>query len=337
MGNQNQQPLDPSGPTRPVRPARIPASQPSPPQPPAAPTVRIPRQTVYDQYATPVGEPYRPRRKGCLRGSCGCLSLFILAGLFLVLAYFLFPAPTRILLMGIDAREQEANLGRTDTIILTQIDPLKPDVRMLSIPRDLWVTMPGIGENRINTAHFFAEAAVPGSGPQALMDTVEANFQVKPDYFMRIRFDGLSAIIDAMGGVKITIAEPMGGLPAGQHLLNGEQALAFSRERYSSDDFSRMQQGQIVLKAVAQRLVQPEVWPRYPAVLSTLEQFVDTDVPIWLWPRLGVAVMRGGLSGVDSRTITREMTVPFTTDGGAQVLGPNWDLIRPMVQEMFGN
>ena len=67
-----------------------------------------------------------------------------------------------------------------DTIILTTFNPWKPNVGMLSIPRDLWVNIPGVGENRINTAHFFAEANDPGSGPSATMDTIEAEFWLSP-------------------------------------------------------------------------------------------------------------------------------------------------------------
>ena len=71
---------------------------------------------------------------------------------------------TNILLLGLDRAEAGSDAARTDTIILTTFVPHRLYLGMLSIPRDLWVTIPGVGENRINTAHFYAEAARPGRG-----------------------------------------------------------------------------------------------------------------------------------------------------------------------------
>jgi len=64
-------------------------------------------------------------------------------------------------------------------------------------------------------------------------------------------------------------------------------------------------------------------------------QSVDTNIPAYLWPRLGLAVLRAGPDGIDNRTITREMVNPWTTDLGANVLLPNWDAINPVLMEMF--
>jgi LCP family protein required for cell wall assembly len=261
----------------------------------------------------------------------------LLALLVVVLAaYFVYPTRTRLLLLGIDAREDNSAVSRTDTIIFMQVNPLKPDIHMLSIPRDLWVVIPGIGENRINTAHFFAEANQEGSGPQAVMDTIEQNFGLRPQYYARIRFAGFREIIDAMGGIDINLEKPTAGLDLGQHHMDGQQALAFARDRKTGDDFGRMNQGQLVLLAAARRMMNPLVWPRIPGVVASFFKVVDTNLPVWEWPRLVLALARAGAHGVDQRTLTREMTTPFTTDGGAQVLGPNWDLIRPMIVDMFG-
>jgi hypothetical protein len=63
---------------------------------------------------------------------------------------------------------------------------------------------------------------------------------------------------------------------------------------------------------------------------------LDTNLPVFLWPRLGLAVLRAGPDGIDSRTINREMVYPWTTNEGANVLLPNWDAINPVLLEMFG-
>jgi hypothetical protein len=97
-----------------------------------------------------------------------------------------------------------------------------------------------------------------------------------------------------------------------------------------------MQQGQFIIKEIWGQLVQPKSWLRIPSALAAFPGFLDTNLPVWVWPRLGLALLRLGQDGIDSRVITREMTNPFTTSEGAQVLGPNWEAINPMIKEMFG-
>lgn len=277
-----------------------------------------------------------PTRK---RSCCGgCLWSLAAPGLVLaliLLLYLLFPGRTNILLMGLDVREPNSYLGRTDTLILTTIEPWQPYAGMLSIPRDLWVTIPNYGENRVNAAHFLVEADQPGGGPEAAMLTVSSNFGVDVDYYVRIRFIGLLEVVDALGGIALELPQDMSGYSAGDHLLDAEQALALIRDRSGSDDFFRMERGQIFLKALLKNMLSPSNWPRLPQTLQALSEFVDTDLPVWLWPRLAFGLLRLGLENIDSRVITREMTYPFTTTGGAQVLAPNWNAINPVLMEMF--
>lgn len=255
--------------------------------------------------------------------------------LVLVLVYFLAPIRANVLLLGTD-RTEGVNIGRSDTIILTSIVPLKPDVVMLSIPRDLWVTIPGVGEDRINTAHFYAEANQPGSGPQAALDTIRANFGVRVSRYIAINFDGFVEMIDALGGVDIELEQDEGGLTAGKHHLDAGQTLAFVRERYSSDDFHRMKHGQMVLRAAALKMANPLNWGRWPGLLAGLNNAVQTNLPAYEWPRLGLAVLRAALSDkIDSHVLDRDYVTPFTTDQGANILLPNWDAIHPLIVELF--
>lgn len=256
--------------------------------------------------------------------------------LALVIIYLLAPLRTNILILGIDRPPEGTDLSRTDTIILTTVVPLRPYVGMLSIPRDLWVNVPGVGENRINTAHFYAENAQTGSGPYAVMETVRQNFGVGVSYYGRIRFDSVQQLADALGGVEISLDTAMSGYPAGTHRLTGEQSLAFVRDRQGGDDFFRMSRGQLFLKSLGKQLISPGSWNKIPEVALVLRDSIDTNVPFWLWPRLGVAFLRAGPGGIDSQVINREMVTPFTTSGGAQVLAPHWDEINPLIMEMFG-
>jgi LCP family protein required for cell wall assembly len=209
-------------------------------------------------------------------------------------------------------------------------------VGVLSIPRDLWVKVPGYGENRINTAHFFAEAAQAGSGPAAAMDVVRQNFGVNVDYYVRMHFNGFIEIVDALGGVDVTLPTAMSGYTAGTYHLDGTKALALVRDRETSDDFFRMGRGQMLLEALTKQVLRPTSWPRLPAAFVATSQAVDTNVPVWQWPRLAFAILRVGTSGIDTRIISRDMVTPFITSGGADVLAPNWGAINPVLKEMFG-
>jgi LCP family protein required for cell wall assembly len=278
-------------------------------------------------------EPPRKRRGGC------CLStLFISIILVLIVpAWIIINSSdrTNILVLGIDSRE-DTYIGRSDTIILTTFIPSEPYIGMLSIPRDLWVSIPEYGSNRINTAHFFAEAHQPGSGPYAAMETVRTNFGVDVDYYIRLHLIGFLDLIDALGGVDIDLPQPMSGYEAGTHHLNGEQALALVRDREGSDDFSRAERSQIFLTEVLKQLLSPSGWLKIPTAWKIISQYLDTNIPTWQFPQLAFALLRVGPGGVQSRVIGRESVVPFVSGGGAFVLEPKWDLINPVLLEMFG-
>jgi LCP family protein required for cell wall assembly len=196
--------------------------------------------------------------------------------------------------------------------------------------------VPGVGEQRINTAYFFAEANTPGSGASAALQTIRENFGVPVQYYAVAHMSGVTSVVDSLGGVDIDLASPIGGLSAGTHHLNGEQALGFVRERSSSDDFSRMVRTQILLSAILRKAINPTYWSSLPQFSSSLSQVIETNLPVWQWPRLLFALLRAFLVGIDAQTIHREMVTPFQTSEGAQVLAPNWEVIQPLLRKMFG-
>ncbi len=281
-----------------------------------------------------------PKRRRFRWGSCGCGTILLFALVAaLVLTVFLFaPLRTNILIMGLDYTDWWTATGRTDTLILVSYNPspFTPYVRMLSIPRDLWVSIPGFGENRINTAHFFAELQQAGTGPRATIETVRQTFGVDVDHYIRIRFEGFREVIDAMGGVDIELTQPMAGYPPGSYHLTGNKALAFARHRMGSDDFFRMENGQFLMKSILRQMVHPAQWLHLPGMLVALTRAIETDLPVWQWPRLAVTILRLGPDGIENRTITREMVTPYVTSEGADVLLPNWELINPLVFALFG-
>lgn len=291
--------------------------------------------------ANPAPSTKRPPRNsyrsyGCF--ACGCWPIYLVAAILGVFSaiFFFAPGRTNILLLGIDGTPAGSDAGRSDTNILSTFLPAKPYIGMVSIPRDLWVNIEGYGQNRINTAHFFAEAEVPGSGPGLAMRTIQNNFGVTVNYYLRIKFEGFKDVLDAMGGVNIELSQPIAGYEAGMHHLTGRKALAFARNRTGSDDFYRMGQGQIILKAAYRQMIAPQNWWRFPAVLVALVRSIDTNIPIWLWPRLGFNLLRVGPGGIESRMIDRNMVTGTITDQGASVLLPNWERINPLLLEIFG-
>ena len=302
----------------------------------------------YDSYLEPSPETTRPIKSRDLFGktqpsfpqksrrrSLGC-SKFIIWVAVLFLIYIFAPFRSNILILGIDRTPEGTVIGRSDTIILLSLQPFTGQANMLSIPRDLWVPIPGYGENRINAAHSFGELERTGYGPVLAIDTVRQNFNVGVSQYLRIRLERFSDVVDALGGIEITLEQPAAGYSPGTYTLNGEQALAFVRDR-TGDDFFRMQHGQVFIMAVIRKMINPLSWLRVPSAVFAMLQTMDTNIPIWDWPRLSIALLRAILfDGIHAVTIPREAVTPWVTDAGAQVLLPNWDLILPMVREMFG-
>lgn len=274
----------------------------------------------------------RPRCCGCGLGFSLLLVLLILITLYV---YTATPERTNILLLGIDSRDN-TTLGRSDTLILLTTNHSKPYVGILSIPRDLWVEIPGYGAERINTANFFAEANNPGSGPTLAMETILLNFGINVAYYIRINMIGFLDIIDALGGIDVQLPISSSEYSEGHHHLNGEQVLAFVRDREKTDDFYRMERGQIILKAMISRMLYPTSWLKLPETIGLMTDNIETNIPVWRWPQLVFTILRVGPKNIDSRTIERDMVDPFITDDGAHVLIPRWEEINPILSEMIG-
>ncbi len=302
----------------------------------------------YDSYLEPAPEPTQPITTRDLVGktqrslpqksrkrSLGCSKPLVLLFLALVV-YFFAPFRSNVLILGVDRTPKGTDIGRSDTIILLGLQPFTGQANMLSIPRDLWVPIPGYGENRINAAHSFGELEHPGYGPRLALATLQQNFGVSVNQYLRIRIDGFADVVDALGGIEITLDQAAAGYSPGSYTLNGEQSLAFVRDR-TGDDFFRMQHGQLFIMAVINKMLNPLSWLRVPGAVFAMLQTVDTNIPFWDWPRLLIAMLRAVMfNGIHAVTIPREAITPWVTDTGAQVLLPNWDLILPRVREMFG-
>jgi LCP family protein required for cell wall assembly len=259
-----------------------------------------------------------------------------------------------ILLLGIDEREDQYGPWRTDTMIVLTIDPENNTAGMLSIPRDLWVTIPGYGENRINAAHHTGDLEkYPGGGPVLAIKTVQRNLGIPIHYYVRVNFGGFVEAIDTIGGVDINVEKEIDDplypdnafgydplyIPEGLQHMDGELALKYARTRHGGSDFDRLRRQQQVIMAVRDKVLRLEMLPqllsRLPELLKTVGDSVQTDLQLDEMLNLVQLASEIDEEHLKTAVIDSSMTVDATTPNGAQVLIPVRDEIRAVVDEIF--
>jgi LCP family protein required for cell wall assembly len=255
-----------------------------------------------------------------------------------------------ILLLGIDQRPNEEGPWRSDTMVLVTVDPQSMTAGALSIPRDLYVEIPGYGERRINMAHFLGEAYdYPGEGPGLAMQTIEYNFGIPVHYYIRINFQGFREIVDYLGGVTIEVEEeiwdyryPDGQygyttihIPAGTQSMDGRMALQYARTRHSGTDFDRLRRQRQVLLAIREKALRLDLIPKIPALASTMGQSVITNLQLGEVVTLAQIATRIGAEDIRFAVIDESMTVPVALEEEGDVLFPKREKIRQVVEEVF--
>ena len=264
-----------------------------------------------------------------------------------------------ILVMGIDQRPGEEGAFRTDTMLVLTLDPVSKTGGMLSIPRDLWVPIPGYGVGRINTAHVLGQLNDhPGGGPALAVETVEANLGVPIHYYARVDFNAFVELVDRLGGLDIMVeeeiddptypshdpADPYGYDPlhieAGQHHFDGEMALKYARTRHSAGgDFDRAKRQQKVLKAVFEKVTRLDMLPtllaQAPQMWRTLQDSVETDLTLDKIIALARLASEVDPDDIQSGVIDERYTVFHETDDGKQVLILLRDKTRELRDDIF--
>ena len=259
-------------------------------------------------------------------------------------------AQLTLLILGVDQRADESGATRSDAMVLAGLQPDSGQAALVSIPRDLWVDIPGVGEQRINTALFFGyDGADPLAGPGLAAATRPAEPRRAGGPRRCSRFSRLrqvdrragrhrdrraAAIVDSEYptpdyGVTTIRFDP------GVQQMDGEQALIYARTRHADDDFGRAERQQQVIQAVAARLANPATWPRLPAVLEVVRSGVVTDVQPADYPALW-ALVQAMASGDVQRATLADAATPWITPAGAWVLLPDWATIHATMDRMFG-
>ena len=196
-----------------------------------------------------------------------------------------------IVLIGIGGDNHPSHDKLADTIMLVSLKPSTRQAAVISIPRDLWVSISSHGTHRINYAHAIGEqSGYPGEGPGLLCDTVSRVFAQPVHAFVRVDFSAFEKIIDDLGGVDVFCQRGFydylfkDGFARGPHHLDGKRALAYARYRYvigpEGDNFARELRQQQVVAAVRAKMqsVSPQQAARLIAALSRLSNATETNL-----------------------------------------------------------
>ncbi len=247
------------------------------------------------------------------------------------------PVTTKLfVILGSDYRPQAGY--RTDVIMLAAVDTVTGQVSLVSFPRDLWVTIPGYYEQRINTV-------MQIGGISLLANTLQTNFGIYPTDYAMIDMAGFLKVIDTLGGVKIeteyaTADACDGSLEAdrwcevgpGTINLDSDWALWYARARYNSSDFDRMRRTQEVVQAVMKKVASPIGLLKLPALMSAYSENVQSNITpgdLLILARLGIGF---DADKVHHYTIGPNQVTNWTTSDGASVLLPNTAAIQAILQ-----
>lgn len=191
--------------------------------------------------------------------------------------------PFSILLLGVDTRDNNL-AGRSDTMIVATINPNLQKTTLVSIPRDTFV--PNVSINKINSAY-------ADNGAQGAIDSVNNLLNIKIDHYMTINFEGLTQLIDSIGGITVNsdidfttshTVKAQGNVDyhfnKGLNHLNGEKALAYSRERYNdpSGDYGRQRRQVQVVNAILAKSKSTKTLTNYNDLFNILGNNIKTDL-----------------------------------------------------------
>ncbi len=251
-----------------------------------------------------------------------------------------------ILLIGSDTRGSR-EVARSDTLILVTINPETKQVSMLSIPRDLLVTIPNYGKDKINAAYAYG-STTKLTGPGLAAATIEYNFGVTIDYFAEVDTGGLARIIDTLGGVTLDVATPIKDdeypgagtnyirvlFQTGLQHMDGTTAVHYARTRHDDSDFARGDRQRQLLMALRAQAVGLDLLPKAPTLLSQLGDTFRTDLSphqLLALAKLGSNVTSDDVHSYSLASATSVSWLP----GQPYYLIPNWDAIHKILHEMM--
>lgn len=252
-----------------------------------------------------------------------------------------------VVAMGLTQRTTEP--ARTDTLLVMDIDPAHHHVSMLSVPRDLWVNIPGYGQGKLAIAYEVG-------GPRLAAYTLEKDLGIPVDYSIALTFRNFIKIVDAMGGVTVNVPQelndpsypcltgtaycPIDIKPGVQH-MDGRTALEFVRERhaFAQQDLARVKDQQAFSEAVKAKLMSPSTWPRFPAILAAVQHDLITNVPLNDLPEMAVQMVRsrGGVTHSYINMQNGMVQTGWSSDGQSILEPTNATAIPRLVHRLFSD
>jgi polyisoprenyl-teichoic acid--peptidoglycan teichoic acid transferase len=233
------------------------------------------------------------------------------------------------------------------------IDPEERTASILSIPRDLYVVLPGRGRDRINTAFVYgASGGEPANGALLAMQTVSYNLGVPVHHYLLVDFSAVIKGIDAIGGVTVQVPYNINDptfpdmrygydplfIPAGTHHFDGETALKYARTRHQDNDFYRARRQQQVVMAVRDRVLSmgfTDLVRQAPFLYQQVREGLRTDLSLDEILRLLTTAADIARDDVRLEVLDHNYVTSYRTEAGASVLVPINERIAPLIQEMF--
>lgn len=254
-----------------------------------------------------------------------------------------------VLVVGADRRPDTGRGGRPDTLIVAVLDDRTDHVGLVSVPRDLYVEIPGHGPARINAA--FGIARRRGEEPMSLLRrVVEDTLALPIGHTVLVDLAGFEALVDAVGGVPVDVpcairdrfvdVRAPGGrrvldVSAGRHHFDGPTASMYVRSRHGRSDFSRARRQQAVALGIRSKLGGAEGLVRLPGVLDAVGGMLTTDMTRLELLRLARRGARADATKLHGLVFGARETSPHRTPDGRSVLLPRYDAIDAALSRLF--
>lgn len=261
-----------------------------------------------------------------------------------------------VLVLGVDAAPGRTTV-LTDTMMVVSFDPVGKTASMVSLPRDLVNVPLGGGDDfgpKLNSLMSYADhhpADFPKGGLRTLQDAIGELLGIPIHYHATIEFEGFIHMVDAVGGVDITVARPIvdpgydgfgadgrgWSITEGKHHLDGVDALAYARSRKSAgeSDFTRAGRQQQIIVALKNAATDGgSVFWELPGLLGAVGDSIRTDVPIERLPQLAAAIDEMGSGGITRAVISHPLVRSVDTRYGSSLM-PDLPAIRDVAARLF--
>ncbi len=239
-----------------------------------------------------------------------------------------------IALLGIDSRGDDL-VGRSDSIMILTLDSIHNKIKLSSIMRDSYVNIDGYGMDKINHAYAYG-------GAELALKTLNENFDLNIKEVMVINFSSLINIIDKIGGINIDITDEevshiSGISSSGNHLLNGNQALAYSRIRYATGgDYKRTERQRTVIKAIFNKLKNTEL-TKYPELVNEFLPYVKTNISSKDLLKLGTEFSRLASKELEQDRFPRDEQGQGEIINGVYYLRFDMDTVKNSIRDYIFN